>query len=96
MSKKKGLGRDLNKSMEVAGNLLKILREFSDVPIKRGLHSSRISDPQVHKLVNDVMEKAVTLSMAVQDMCASISGAKPPKMNSRFASQRVIEKFLSL
>ena len=94
MSKKRGLGRDINKSLEVIDNLAKSLREFHKIPVKKGLHSNRLNDPQINKLVNDALEKAFTLSIVVEDMRQQITGAKPPKANSRFASQRVVQKFL--
>jgi FMN phosphatase YigB (HAD superfamily) len=96
MSKKKGLGQHLNKSLEIIDDLAGALREFHKIPVKKGLHSNKVDDPQLNKLVNDALEKAFNLSILVEDMRQQITGAKPPKANSRFASQRVVEKFLSL
>jgi len=93
MSKKKGLGRDINVSLEIMDQLLGTLRKFHGMPLKRGLKSNKIQDDDVAKMVNKVMEDAFALSIAVGDLRDHISGAKP-KGNARFACHRVVSKFL--
>ena len=96
MSKRKGLGRDVNSSIEVMDILLAALKEFHRIPLKRGILSSKLEDGEkILKAVNDTMEKAFNLSMMVEDLKSQIGGAKVPTGNSRFASLRIIEKFLN-
>jgi hypothetical protein len=94
MSKKKGLGRDVNKAVEAMDALLGALKEFHKTPLKRGLQSIKFDDDKVAKAVNDTMEKAFQLTIMVEDLRNQVSGIKSPKGNSRFASHRVIAKFL--
>jgi len=93
MPKKKGLGRDINKSVEVMDGLLGNLREFSEIPIKRGLQSNGFSDEKLVKMINDASEKAHTLYIIIGDLKDAVSALKINK-NSRFATQRVIERFI--
>jgi hypothetical protein len=93
MSKKKGLGRDINTSVEMMEELLSCLRKFHGMPLKRGLKSNKIQDDDLAKMVNKVMEDTFSLSIAVGDLKDHVSGAKP-KRNARFACRRVISKFL--
>jgi hypothetical protein len=95
MSKKKGLGRDINVSIEAMDELLSCLKKFHGIPLKRGLKSSKTYDDDVAKNVNNVMEKAFALNIMVEDLRNQVAGVKP-KANARFASQRVIDKFLSM
>ena len=96
MSKKKGLGRDVNKSIEAMDSLLSALKEFHKIPLKRGLQSSKIDDEKLAKAINDSMEKAYNLTILVEDLRNMISGVKPPSGNSRFASHRIISKYLAI
>jgi hypothetical protein len=93
MSKKKGLGRDINTSIEMMEDLLGCLKKFHGIPLKRGLKSNKIHDDDLDKMVNKVMEEAFSLSIALGDLKDRVSGARP-KANARFACQRVISKFL--
>lgn len=95
MSKKKGLGRDINTSIDMMDDLLGCLKKFHGIPLKRGLKSNKIDDSDLAKLVNKVMEDSFSLSIAVGDLKDHISGAKP-KSNARFACQRVVSKFLEI
>ena len=92
MSKTKGLGKDLNKSLETMSDLLDCLGKFSKISIKKGLRSNKAADEKIVKLVNEAKEKALVLSNTVEDLEDSIKGIKTNK-NSRFAMQ-VVRKFL--
>ena len=94
MPKKKGLGRDVEKSIEVMDALADCLKQFHSMPIKRGLHSNGIVYDKFVKIVNDAKEKAYALSIAVEDLMDQVKGAKPAA-NKRFAS-RVVSKFLEM
>jgi len=93
MSKKKGLGRDVNKSIESMDALLSALKEYQKIPLKRGLQDSNIKDDKVSKAINESMEKAFNLSIMVEDLRNQLQSTKPPSGNSRFASS-VVAKFL--
>jgi len=95
MSKKKGLGRDVNSSIEIMDSLLSALKEFHKMPLKRGLQSSKIDDEKLAKAINETMEKAFNLNIMVEDLRTQVSGTKMPKGNSRFATLRVVTNFLS-
>jgi hypothetical protein len=95
MPKKKGLGRDVNKSIEVMEELMDCLKNFHSMPIKRGLHSNGIMDDKFGKIVNEAKEKAFAAGIAIEDLLEQIKGAKPAS-NKRFASQRVVSKFLEI
>ncbi len=94
MPKKKGLGRDVNKSIEVMEHLADCLKKFHGLPIKRGLHSNGILDDKFGKIVNEAKEKAYTLSIALEDLLDQMKSAKPAT-SKRFAS-RVVSKFLEI
>lgn len=94
MPKKKGLGRDVNKSVEVMDELLDCLGKFHTIPIKRGLQSSGMMDDKFSKAVNEAKEKAYALNIVIEDLLNQVKGAKPAS-NKRFAS-RVVSKFLEI
>jgi len=95
MSKKKGLGRDVNVSVEIMDDLIGSLKKFHSIPLKRGLKSNNAYDDDMAKDVNIIMTKAFDLNILVEDLRNRVAGVKP-KASARFASQRVIDKFLSL
>lgn len=92
MPKKKGLGRDINKSLEIIDNLLDSLRHFSKIPLKKGLNSNKVNDKDLVKNINDAREKAYGLSLLIEDLKDSVKGIKTDR-NSRFAS-RVVQNFI--
>ena len=94
MSKKKGLGRDIEKSIEVMEGLLSNLNDFHKIPVKKGLKSNGVVDDKFGKAVNEAKKKAYELHILVEDLLDEVKGAKP-QANKRFACQRVISKFLS-
>jgi hypothetical protein len=95
MPKKRGLGRDVNKSIEVMDDLLDCLKKFHSAPIKRGLHSNGILDDKFGRTVNETKEKAYSLSIVLEDLCDQVKGAKPAS-NKRFACNRIVSKFLEI
>jgi hypothetical protein len=95
MPKKRGLGRDVTKSIEVMEELMDCLKKFHGLPIKRGLQSSGVMDEKFGKVVNDTKEKAFAASIAIEDLLEQVKGAKPAS-NKRFACGRVVSKFLEI
>jgi hypothetical protein len=93
MPKQKGLGRDVNKSLEVMDNLTACLKEFAHMPLKKGLSSNRVADEQLIKMINKASEDAYILKNAVDDLKEKIRGVKI-NLNSRFAN-RVVQNFLN-
>jgi hypothetical protein len=94
MPKKKGLGRDVNKSLEVMDTLVGNLREFAHMPLKEGLSSNKVADEdgKMAKMINEASEDAFALINKVKDLKAKITGISIGK-NSRFA-RNVITRFL--
>jgi hypothetical protein len=97
MSKKKGLGRDIENSIEIMEQLSECLNKFRGIHLKlqKGLKSNSVEDGDIGKKIEKAMVDASGLSVLIDSIQGSISGAKP-KGNARFASQRVISKFLSI
>jgi hypothetical protein len=92
MPRKKSLGRDLDKSLELMDKLSGLLYDFTNMPLKKGLHTNRISDEKLVKVINEASEKALSLKNGIEDIKDQIKVMKPPK-NSRFAS-RVVKRFI--
>ena len=94
MAKKdKGLGKDVQKSLDAMDSLLDSLDKFSGTPLKKGLASNGVSDKEITKLINTAREQSVSLKNAVEDIIRAVKEVKT-NTNSRFASQRVVENFL--
>ncbi|HMB17532.1 MAG TPA: hypothetical protein VKO61_01330 [Candidatus Paceibacterota bacterium] len=97
MPKKKGLGKDCEKSLKVMGSLLDALESFSDnskTPLKRGLKQNDALDKDISRLINDSREKASVLKNQIEDIIDSVKSIDTNK-NSRFASKRVVANFLN-
>lgn len=92
MPKKKGLGTNVEKSLEIMDELLKALKKFSNMPIKKGLAANDINDKDISKTVNDSMVDASSLINKIEDLQSVVKAIKP-KSNSRFAN-RVVTRFL--
>lgn len=92
MAKKKGLGRDLDKALEIMDELGKNLADFHKSPLKRGLQAMDIFEDDMAKKVNDALKQAFELSILIADLRHLVNTVKPAK-NSRFAS-RIVERFL--
>jgi hypothetical protein len=98
MSQKKGLGRDVNSSVEKMEKLLECLKIFHDIPIKRGIHDNKIQDEIKDPLLKDLdkaQDIATSLHSIVENIIHQVKKIKPTETNNRFACQRVIHKFLT-
>jgi len=93
MSKKKGLGRDVNNSLETIKDTLEALDDFVKMPLKEGLLSNNVDADEIHKAFNKTSEHAYALINMVKDLRTMIKGVKLNR-SSRFASQ-VVQRFLS-
>lgn len=94
MSKKKGLGRDIKTSMEIMEELSKCLDKFRGMKLQQGLKSGGIDDSDLDKKIEKALIDSSTLGVLIDSIQRQVSGAKPKV--SRFASQRVLSKFLSI
>jgi len=94
MTKKNGLGRDVEKSLVIMDELLESLKKFAHMPLKEGLASNNITDEEekLTKLINEASEEAFALINKIKDMKHKIGGLKV-SVNSRFA-RTVVAKFL--
>ena len=92
MSKKKGLGQHTEKSLSVMDELAKCLKNFSHMPIKKGLVTNETYDEDMGKLINTAKEEAFALINKIDDLKHKIKSMKK-KNNSRFAG-KVVTRFL--
>ena len=92
MSKKKGLGQNVEKSLDVMSDLIKGLKNFAHMPLKKGLVSNETYDDDFGKLINSASEDAFSLINKIDDLKHKVRGMKK-KHNSRFAN-RVVSRFL--
>lgn len=92
MSKRKGLGQSVNKSLEIMDSLMGVLSDFSKMPLKSGLHAVKVEDDKLIDEINDTAKKAHELKLMVEDLRSKVKGLKTNK-NSRFAS-RVVQRFI--
>jgi len=93
MSKKKGLGQNVEKSLTIMESLKKSLKDFAHMPLKRGLTSNGTYDEDIGKLINAASEEAFALINKVDDLIHRIKNVKEKKPNSRFA-KKIITRFL--
>ncbi len=92
MSKKKGLGQHVEKSLTVMDDLAKGLKDFAHMPLKKGLVSNDTYDDDIGKLINSAKEEAFALINKIDDLKHKVKGMKK-KHNSRFA-RNVVARFL--
>lgn len=92
MSKKKGLGQHIEKSVGVMNDLVKCLKNFAHMPIKKGLVTNDTYDDEVGKLINTAKEEAFGLINKIDDLKHKVKSMKK-KNDSRFAS-KVVTRFL--
>lgn len=92
MSKKKGLGQNVEKSLKIMSGLMKDLKEFAHMPLKKGLISNETYDEDIGKLINAASEDAFSLKNKIDDLMHRVKSMKK-KHNSRFAS-KVVSRFL--
>lgn len=89
MSKKKGLGQNVEKSLIIMDDLVKNLKIFAHLPLKKGLVSNDTYDEDIGKLINSASEDAFSLINKIDDLRHKVKGMKK-KHNSRFANKVVI------
>jgi len=92
MAKNKGLGKEVDKSLEIMDNLNAALRDFAHMPLKKGLSSVTGADEDLPKMINEASETAFALLNKVDDLKNKVKGINMNK-SSRFAAS-VVEKFL--
>jgi len=92
MSKKKGLGQNVEKSITIMDDLVKSLKNFAHMPIKKGLVSNDTYDDDIGKLINSASEDAFSLINKIDDLRHKVRSMKK-KHNSRFAN-KVVARFL--
>ena len=95
MSKKKGLGRDIENSMGIMEELSECLDKFQSMKIHNGLKSNNIENPELEKKIEKALIDSSALNVLIGNIQRGISGAKT-KGSQRFASRRVISQFLSI
>lgn len=93
MPKRKGLGRDVNKSLEIMEDLYGSLKSFCDMPLKKGLSSNKVDNPDLNKTIQESKAKAFELRELVDDLKNHVKKIKVDDKNSRFAS-KVVANFL--
>jgi len=93
MPKKKGLGVQVNKSVEVMEELIECLSKFAVIPIKKGIGSvDKDEREELKKMINETSEIALSLKNKVDDLKDKVQELQPKK-NSRFA-HNVVARFL--
>lgn len=93
MPKGKELGEEVTRSMETLRKLRDCLKSFLAIPLKNGLRRKGLLDADMIKSINMAREKVTALDNEVESIMDTIRGIKTDK-NSRFASRRVIQKFI--
>jgi len=92
MSKKKGLGRDINKSLEIMDATVSSLKGFTNMPLKKGIRSNGTKDEALLKNINSALEKAVSLMNDIDIIYNQVNAIKMDN-NSRFAF-KVVSRFI--
>lgn len=99
MAKKKGPGRDVNNSLESMEGLISALKDFGNMPLKKGLVSNKIDDADLQKMLDKAVVDAVSLLTQVGNIAEKVRGLKLNK-SSRFSDREtscraVVAGFLS-
>lgn len=101
MSKRKGLGRNVNRSVEIMDTLQDALKKFGGMPLKQGLKENKAFDEDAQKLLSDASEKAHALTLAVdkvKDLVEAVEAAegRNPRFESRQANvaRRVVQRYI--
>lgn len=92
MSKKKGLGQNVEKALTIMSDLKKSLKDFAHMPLKKGLVSNKTYEEDIGKLINTASEEAFALINKIDDLQHQVKNVKM-KHNSRFAN-KVVTRFL--
>jgi len=96
MPKRKGLGKDIAKSLEIMGELHASLLSFENAPIKEGLKVNKALDDGNVNLVNQAKAAATNLVNLIEDLRNKLNSIRTD-VNSRFNAKSasiVIQKFL--
>lgn len=92
MSKKKGLGQQVEKSIIIMDSLKRSLKDFAHMPLKKGLVSNKTFEKDVGKLINEASEDAFALINKIDDLQHQVKSIKT-QHNSRFA-HKIVSRFL--
>jgi len=98
MPKRKGLGKEITKSLEIMDKLHDCLEEFEKAPLKEGLKVNKALDDPMLKLVNDAKDSATKLSHMIEDLRIKLNSIRTD-VDERFGpnaktASEVIRKFL--
>jgi len=95
MPKRKGLGQEITKSLDIMGELHDILEKFEKTPLKEGLKVNKAADDSMLKLVNDAKDTATKLSHMIEDLRIKLNSIRTD-VDERFSktASEVIRKFL--
>ena len=96
MPKRKGLGKEVTKSLEIIEELHACLEKFEKAPIKQGLKVNGALDDTMTRMVNEAKDEASKLAHKIEDIKNKLEGITPPT-SSRFGPARtaaVIDNFL--
>jgi hypothetical protein len=99
MPKKKGLGEDVNSSIEIMDELLSSLKAFEGMHLKRGLDSNGLLEEKLEGKIDEVQKLAHSLQLPIRNLREKIKDIKPIS-NVRFAPNAkvgsVVSKFLEM
>ena len=87
-----------DRSLEIIDELLACLDKFHGIPLKRAIESIGLeesAEEDLHKVVDKSLIKAASLKTMIQTLQHKLTKSRP-RPNGRFASQRIVAKFLSL
>ena len=96
MPKRKGLGKEVTKSLEILDDLHAGLDKFEKAPLKEGFDVNGALDDAIARMVNESKDEASKLAHKIEDLRNKLSKIKPPT-SSRFGPARtaaVIDNFL--
>lgn len=95
MPRKKGLGREMEKTLEAVDQLVDCLTDFSHKNagvLKRYIGASIEDREAIIKIIDEASTEAHTLKNKIQNLKEKVKGAKS-KASSRFA-RKVVANFL--
>ena len=87
-----------DRSLEIIEELLGCLNKFHEIPIKRAIGSMGLEEKtkeDLDEIADAALVEAAKLKTQIMRLQDRLTDSKPKK-NGRFASQRIVSKFLSL
>ena len=87
-----------DRSLEIIDELLACLDKFHGIPLKRAIESIGLEEKveeDLHQITDEALVEAAKLKTKLQTLQHRLTRSRP-KPNGRFASQRIVAKFLSL